>query len=230
MKVQYTKYQLATSIAVLFHIIGLIGILYGNSGFFVHSTPYNLLLMFALLVWTQDELNWPFWFFFLATFFLGIGTEIIGVKTARLFGEYQYGNVLGFKVMGVPLIIGINWFVIIYCCGISIHTLLMKAISRIALDSGKKPMSLKALSVIIDGATLAVFFDWVMEPVAIKLGFWQWGEGGAVPLFNYFSWFLVSILLLAVFHFCKFSRKNKFAVNLLLIQLMFFLLLRTMLK
>ena len=230
MSQRFTKYQVATFIALLFHTIGLIGILFIKIDFFVQSTVINLLLMFALLVWTQKEKNISFLLFFFLVFLLGIGAEMIGVNTAALFGKYHYGNVLALKVMNVPIMIGINWFVIIYCCGISIHTLLMKAINRIATDAGKKPMRLKAMSVIVDGATLAVFFDWVMEPVAVKLGYWQWGEGGDVPGFNYFSWFIVSVLLLAIFQFSKFDKQNKFAVNLLLIQLMFFLLLRTFLK
>ena len=41
---------------------------------------------------------------------------------------------------------------------------------------------MKALSVIIDGATLAVFFDWLMEPVAVKLGYWTWNGDGIDPL------------------------------------------------
>ena len=227
MKNRFTKIQVATAIAVLFHIIGLVGLLFFDKTFFLQTTPFNLLLMFALLIWTQNEKNKYFLLFLMACFFVGIAVEIIGIKTALLFGDYTYGNVLGYKVQDVPLLIGVNWFIIIYCSGISIHTFLMKAINRISADTGKKPMVLKALSVIIDGATLAVFFDWLMEPVAVKLGYWTWNGDGVIPLFNYISWFIVSIFLLTVFHFAKFNKQNKFAVNLLLIQLMFFLLLRT---
>ena len=226
----FTKYEMATAIAVLFHAIGLVGILFINKDFFVQVTSVNILLMFTLLVWTQKEKNSDFLIFIAAVFFLGFTMEVIGVNTAVLFGKYRYGNALGYKFKDVPLIIGINWFVIIYCCGISIHTLLMKAINRIAADTAKKPMVLKALSVIIDGATLAVFFDWVMEPVAVKLGYWQWEGNGPVPFYNYFCWFMASILLLTLFHFSKFNKQNKFAVNLLLTELMFFLLLRTFLN
>ena len=227
MKNRFTKIQVATAIAVLFHIIGLVGLLFFDKTFFLQTTPFNLLLMFALLIWTQNEKNKYFLLFLMACFCVGIAVEIIGIKTALLFGDYTYGNVLGYKVQDVPLLIGVNWFIIIYCSGISIHIFLMKAINRISADTGKKPMVLKALSVIIDGATLAVFFDWLMEPVAVKLGYWTWNGDGAIPLFNYISWFIVSIFLLTVFHFAKFNKQNKFAVNLLLIQLMFFLLLRT---
>ncbi|HMC99357.1 MAG TPA: carotenoid biosynthesis protein, partial [Ferruginibacter sp.] len=197
--------------------------------FFVQATVYNLLLMFLLLIWTQRDKNIYFIIFLLVTFTVGMGAEIIGVNTNALFGEYSYGKVLWYKYQKVPLIIGVNWIIIIYCCGISIHTLLVKAINRIASETKTKPIALKAISIIADGAILAVFFDWIMEPVAVKLGFWQWADDGNVPLYNYLSWLMVSNVLLAVFHFCPFNKQNKFAVNLLLIQMMFFLLLRTFL-
>jgi len=227
---QFSKYQIATAIAILFHAIGLIGILFFDRQFFVQSTVINLLLMFALLIWTQAEKNSFFFLFVIAAIIIGLAAEIVGVNTGALFGDYTYGNVLGYKFMKVPLIIGINWFVIIYCCGISIHMLLMKAINRISSETKTKPMALKAISVIVDGATIAVFFDWVMEPVAAKLGFWTWGEDGEAPLYNYVCWLMVSNIILAIFHFSRFNKQNKFAVNLLLIQMMFFLLLRTFLN
>ncbi len=227
---RFTKFDIATGIAVLFHSIGLIGLLFFDRSFFLAATPFNLLLSFALLIWTQTEKNIYFFLFLATCLIVGIVVEVIGVNTGFLFGDYAYGNVLGPEIKNVPVLIGVNWFLIVYCCGISIHTLLMKAINRIAADSGKSPMALKALSVIIDGATLAVFFDWLMEPVAVKLGYWVWQGDGAIPMFNYICWFVISLLLLMVFHFAKFNKQNKFAVNLLLIQLMFFLLLRTFLK
>jgi bisanhydrobacterioruberin hydratase len=227
---RFTKFEIATAIAILFHSIGLIGLLFFDKTFFLAATPFNLLLSFALLIWTQTGKHSHFFLFLAACFIIGIIVEVIGVNSGYLFGDYAYGNVLGPQIRNVPVLIGVNWFLIVYCCGISIHTLLMKAINRIAADTGKTPMAMKALSVIIDGATLAVFFDWLMEPVAVKLGYWVWNGDGSIPMFNYICWFVISLLLLAVFHFAKFNKQNKFAVNLLLIQLMFFLLLRTFLK
>jgi len=226
-KDRFTKFQVATAIAILFHTIGIVGLLYFDKAFFLRSTPVNLLLMFVLLLWTQREKNKYFFLFLISCFCIGVAVEIIGINTAMLFGEYEYGDVLGYKVQNVPLLIGINWFIIIYCSGISIQTLLVKAINRIAADTGKTPMALKAISVIVDGATLAVFFDWLMEPVAVKLGYWTWKGDGSIPFFNYICWLVVSAVLLTLFHFAKFDKQNKFAVNLLLIQLMFFLILRT---
>jgi putative membrane protein len=225
--IKFTKYQIATSIAILFHAIGFAGIVFFKSNFILRSTAVNLLLMFVLLIWTQKNKNYFFWVFLLTAVITGIAVEIIGVNTKLLFGDYSYGSVLGFKIKNVPLIIGINWFIIIYCCGVAIHTLLIKAITKVSTETAMPPMTLKALSVIVDGATLAVFFDWLMEPVAIQLGYWQWT--GEIPFYNYICWFIVAAVLLTAFHFLKFNKQNKFAIHLLMIQVMFFLLLRTFL-
>ncbi len=224
---RFSKSQIATAIAILFHTIGVVGMLFFKNSFILQSTPVNLILMFALLIWTQSEKNYFFWIFLVVVFATGIAVEIIGVNTRLLFGNYNYGSMLGFKIKNVPFVIGVNWFIIIYCCGICMQTLLMKAIDKVAVTIAAPPMALKALSVIVDGATLAVFFDWLMEPVAIKLGYWKWN--GEIPLYNYLCWFVIAMAMLTLFHFCKFNKQNKFAVHLLMIQIMFFLILRTFL-
>jgi len=224
-----TPTQIATAIAILFHSIGLVGILVFKSELIIQSTPVNLILSFGLLVWTQQEKNWQFYSFIIVCFITGYVVEVIGVNTGLLFGNYSYGSVLGVKWNAVPLLIGINWIIIIICCGISVHILLSKAISKVSLASKQPPKILKILSLVTDGATLAVAFDWLMEPVAVKLGFWSWGNDGSIPFYNYVCWFIISMLLLIVFHVANINKKNIFAVHLLLIQTMFFLILRTFL-
>ena len=189
-----------------------------------------LLLSFFLLLWTQENKNIFFWLFTLLVVIVGFAVEVIGVNTGLLFGDYNYGNILGIKFKQVPLIIAVNWFIVIYCSGISIATLLHKIIKPLAstATAAEPPPALKAISVISDGATLAVIFDWLIEPVAVKLGFWKW-ENNEVPVYNYICWFVISLLLMTVFRFSPFEKRNKFAINLLLIQVMFFLILRTFL-
>ena len=224
----FTRIQIATFIAILFHVIGLTGILFFDKFIFAQTTSLNLLLMFLLILFTQNTINKSFLFFIACSFATGILVEIIGTKTGILFGNYSYGTVLGPTFMNVPYIIGLNWFMIIYCAGISMNILLHKMVDQInTITNNKKPI-IKLLSLVIDGATLAVFFDWIMEPIAIKLGYWKWGGDGAVPFFNYVCWFLVSLFLLFIFHQLKFDKRNKFALHLLMIQVMFFLLLRTL--
>ena len=122
----------------------------------------------------EDKTFLSFW----RLLFKPVSAEVIGVNTRMLFGDYRYGDVLGYKAWGVPLLIGVNWFLIVYCCGISIHTLLRRLLNRLHENGGKPVPALKALSVIVDGASLAVF-DWLMEPFAVKLGYWTWA--GDIP-------------------------------------------------
>jgi bisanhydrobacterioruberin hydratase len=227
---KYSSYQVATAIAIFFHAIGLVGLLYFDKAFFIAATPMNLLLSFGLLIWTARETKASFYIFLLACFVVGIAVEMIGVHTGLLFGEYHYGAVLGYGVNGIPLLIGVNWFIVIYCCGTGISMFFRKLSDGIAFPDERKAKRLRSLSVIIDGATLAVFFDWLMEPVAVKLGYWTWLGDGSIPFYNYICWFGVSVVLLSVFRFGNFNKHNKFALNLLLVQLMFFLILRTFMQ
>ncbi len=219
----------ATAIAILFHCVGLVGILIFKNDTIIKSTPINLLLSFALIVWTQQNKGWHFYLFILLTCFAGFIAEAIGVNTGYLFGDYKYGNVLGIKFHSVPVLIGINWCIVIYSCGIVVHTFMLRIMAKLAVENKEPPGFMKLFSSITDSATLAVALDWLMEPVAVKLGFWTWGGDGTIPVYNYLCWFVISMLLMALFHLLPFSKKNNFAVNLFLIQAMFFLLLRTFL-
>lgn len=217
---RFNKYQWAIAIAVFFHVIGIFGLLFYKGNFFVNATSLNLLLVLGLLLWTQTGKNIPFYIYFLTCFVIGMGVEIVGVQTHALFGHYNYGEVLGYKILGVPLMLGVNWFIVTYCSGMAMH----KVLAGFSLKS-VTGMLVFALAT----AAMAVFYDWLMEPVAIKLGYWQWGGDGSVPVYNYITWFVVSFLLATVFHYARFNKQNKFAVNLLILHLLFFGILRNFL-
>ncbi len=109
---------IALFLALLFHVSGLIGILFTPyKNWFAANTPITLLLMAVLIVFTHPSPNKKFFLFFIVAFMAGFFAEVIGVHTGLLFGNYNYGNILGLKVFNVPLIIGINWFTVIYCTG-----------------------------------------------------------------------------------------------------------------
>lgn len=224
-----TKQKTALIIAVIFHVIGVIGILFVDKELFAALTPFNLLLSNALIIWTHNDRNFYFWLFTFLCFGIGFFTEFLGVNYQVLFGEYKYLPALGVTWKHVPLIIAINWFIIIYCCGISVQHVLNKIWNRLKDDEMPMRNDVGFWAIVLDGALLATFFDWVMEPVAVKLGFWQWLGDGSIPLKNYWSWFLVSAVLLLFFRLMRFDKNNLFAVHLLLIQTMFFLILRTFL-
>ena len=224
-----TKVQIATAIAILFHTIGFVGMFF-NREFFVLTTPLNLLLMFGLILYTQEKLNWQLLTFFGICFTVGIWVEVIGTSTGNLFGNYSYSKNLGPAFKNVPLVIGINWCIIMYCCGVAVHIVFKKLSDRVKEITGSATSPvLQLLSTSTDAAILAVFFDWILEPAAIKLGYWQWLDDGDVPAFNYMCWFMISSVLLLLFGLLKFEKNNKFAVHLLMIMAMFFMLIRTFL-
>ncbi|MEO8172143.1 MAG: carotenoid biosynthesis protein, partial [Sediminibacterium sp.] len=113
---RFSKPNIATFLAILFHLSGLIGILFTPyKDWFIQNTALNLCLMTMLLIWTQEGKNISFFVFLLLVFLTGFGAEMIGVNTGRLFGNYYYGEVLGPKRNGVPWLIGLNWFIVIFC-------------------------------------------------------------------------------------------------------------------
>ena len=221
------KLGVSVFIALLFHVSGLIGILFTPyKDWFIQHTPFNLLIMAGLLVWNQSKPNKAFIIFITVCFLTGMIAEIIGVQSGWLFGEYAYGDVMGPKVFGVPLLIGINWFVLVFCCMIIIERLHVKMKQKyLENDLGGPPENLERLSIVVDGALLATTFDWIMEPVAVKLEFWKW-EAPAIPIYNYICWFIISCFLIMVSRKFLFSKSNDFAVHLLIIQSLFFLTLR----
>lgn len=219
---QYIKKYNPLYLALLFHISGVIGILFSPfKDWFIKSTPIVLLVMFILLINTQFKYFRKFILFFIIAFTIGMSTEIIGVNTGLLFGHYQYGKVLGPSIFGVPIVIGINWCLTVFCSG-------ALSIKGIELLRNKLNVKMNAFAssffVIIVGATIATCFDFILEPVAVKLNFWSW-ESGQIPLYNYSCWFIISAILLGFKKYFIKIRVNDFAISLLIIQALFFLIL-----
>jgi putative membrane protein len=215
--------------ALIIHISGLIGILLTSyKDWFLRYTFINLLLMAVLLIVTNQQKNKNFFLFLIIVCIAGFGAEVLGANTGLIFGRYTYGKVLGIKLFNVPLIIGINWFIIIYCTGMftqAYENYMLKRINKSGVSISKQ---LTLISFIVDATFLAVLFDFILEPVAVKLGYWQC-ENDTIPIYNYISWMLVSALLLMVFRKLNAGKRNIFAVHLFIIQVLFFLVLRTFL-
>jgi bisanhydrobacterioruberin hydratase len=113
----------------------------------------------------------------LVTYAVTFAVEALGVATGAIFGAYSYGGVLGPAVAGVPLVIGFNWVLVV-----------LGAVGLAASLAGDRPGA--APLVPLAAGALTVAFDWVMEPVAVGLGYWTWADG-IIPLQNYAAWFLV---------------------------------------
>jgi putative membrane protein len=195
-------------ILFILYLVGAFGMLIPETrNWFLKLSALNLLLSFIALILSRKENTFRFIGFLAIAFMIGFGAELIGVHTAYLFGSYQYGANLGMKWAGVPIIIGLNW---------GILTVTSSAvIQRFGLNS--------FLSALLS-AILMVLFDYILEPVAIKLDYWHWTDG-QIPLYNFICWFGVSFILQWVYRMMKLSEVNKVAESLFLMMFIFFTLL-----
>lgn len=222
----HIRVKIATGIAILFHVIGIAGILFAeDKTFFISATPFHLVLMGVLLVYTQKNPNQPFYIALFLSLLIGFLVESIGVHTGLLFGQYSYGEILGIKIWEVPLLIGINWWMVMSGSA-NMMEKLWQVLGKKELDTAFQHSIWKTISFIIDGAVIATFFDWVMEPVAIKLGYWHWIGLDIPPGYNYLCWFLISSLILWIIQLCKYEKDNAFGMHLLMIQFTYFAILR----
>jgi putative membrane protein len=211
------RLRLAQGLVLLFHITGFVGLAFSqNPDFYLRFTPLTLLLTAALLLWFQPKPDASFWGFCLSVALLGFAVELIGVNTnGLLFGHYSYGNTLGFKILdqqqfkGVPPLIGLNWLVMTYVCGMLSRYLPIPELGRIVL-----------------AAVLMVGFDACLEPVASIYDFWHW-SANIIPFQNFRDWFIFSCILQLLFNRTTFPKRNALAPLVYLAQLLFFFLLGT---
>ncbi|MGY6558898.1 MAG: carotenoid biosynthesis protein [Nitritalea sp.] len=205
--VRYAMYLLA-----LMHLAGVVGMsVPALQPIFQLLTPFHLLACLLALLYFHRDWSLGFVFFLSASFIIGFGSEVMGVKTGFPFGSYSYGPVLGWQLWEVPILIGVNWMLLVY---ISAHV-----VRRFAAQ--------KYLQVIL-ASTLMVLLDFLIEPVAIALDFWSW-ENTAVPVSNYIGWFGVAVLIQAIYAYSKFEKQNPLADFLLLNLAFFFLILNFLL-
>ena len=188
----------------LFHICGMIGISYGNKEFFLAFTPINLFISFVLLFINQVQLEKPELNATLIIFFIGMISEILGVNYGLIFGDYVYLDNLGFKVLGVPVLIGVNWIILTFITG-SMSSYIIK----------------NKYIAVLTGAILMILLDLIIEPVAPLLGFWIF-DLPTVPLQNYIGWFVIGLTTQYIYHFNIERKEYSFSINLLIVNAIFF--------
>ncbi len=216
----FSKQNIAVFTIVLFHLAGLPFIAYEPTrALFLLATPFTLLLSAVLLFWNHEDFSPSFAFFCVMAFGVGFGAEVIGVQTGVLFGDYKYGRVLGWQLWGVPLVIGTNWWMCTYCCGVMVHQFYAPNSNQTSSSS-----LLRQLTKAFIGAILMLLLDVMIEPVAMEMGFWHW-QNHQIPLWNYGTWFIASFLLLCLFFRLPFKKENPVVVVLYLTLLLFFAVL-----
>ena len=203
----WTKVNLVIILLFILHFVGGVALSMDSvKSMFLMLTPFNLLLTFGLLIWGNKDFSFNFFKVISILFLIGFFVEVIGVYSGLLFGEYHYGKTLGFQFLSVPLIIGVNWVLLVISSFAVSSYFVSNSIFKVVLSS-----------------IIMVLLDLMIEPVAIRLDFWHW-QAEVIPLQNYLMWFLVAFLMNWILTFNRFKFNVKLGFGLLISQVLFFTL------
>lgn len=207
-----SRYRLYISLIILiiYYVVGITLLVTSeNKEEIITLTPFTLLFtMIVLLVNHTGGWSIRVAAVLLLIIVLGFLVELIGVATGFPFGFYSYSDVLGFQLYNTPVIMGINWGMLVYAGTLLFH-----------------PMKISDWLKPVLSGILLVILDIFIEPFAIKWNLWQWNET-VPPLQNYLSWTIIAIFFSWLLNkSLKESMNNKIVIPVLLIQFLFFLIL-----
>lgn len=114
------------------------------------------------------------------------GVYAVAVSTGFPFGSIIFGDGFGRKLFG-----SVPWSLLF------IWAPALIAASSIAAHVFRSP-----LVRFFGTAAFVVLFDAILNPVALRLGFWSFASAtGGLPLFNYFGWILAGLVASAIIFF-----------------------------
>lgn len=138
---------------------------------------------------------------------LGYIIEVAGIQTGIIFGQYIYGESLGYKVFDTPLLIGINWLFVTYAAACT-ATLLTRS------DTLK----------MVYAVLIMLIYDVFLEMAAPKMDMWHW-EGEVIPMQNYVVWGIMAVLFLWLIRRNRIVTVNVMAMPLLMMQIFMFIVI-----
>jgi len=207
MKIKLNTFQWSALVVVITHLVGVAGFSSPYRDYFIMITPLHLLISTGLLIANQVERNKNFYTAAIIAYLVGFWIEVAGINTGLIFGDYAYDTALGYKVFDTPLMIGVNWMMLI----ISIGAVFSRLNANWFVKSIVSAIAMTAL-------------DYLIEPVAIVYDFWHWNSD-SVPFQNYLAWLITSFVLFAVYYRLRFDKDNPLAIVILGMQIAFFGLL-----
>lgn len=203
-----TKDKRVWAVVAIIYAVGLVGFMVpALHDLFVWLIPFNILFAFAVLCLGEERFTRSDLLLFTVCFVFGFVYEWAGTSTGVIFGEYAYGRGLGIKLWNVPVLIGLNWFFMVYASLALTGLFVMPAWQRLLL-----------------APACMLVYDFFLEPFAIRNDMWTW-QATEVPLQNYVAWYAGGLVLCAFAVWGRFEIRNRYAVGLFGIQILFFLLL-----
>lgn len=117
----------------------------------------------------------------------GFAVEAVGVATGFPFGSYAYGDSLGPRLLGVPLVVPLAWVMMAYPAYVAAARLTARPLPR----------------ALVAGWAMAAW-DLFLDPQMVAAGHWRWTDVGAtvpgipdVPAGNFLAWFAVGVAMAA---------------------------------
>lgn len=203
--------------------IGLLLFMYA-SGLLAHSLPAlrpltlattDLFLLFftstILFLVYRRQGDARMWWWVLIAYIGTFAVEAVGTATGRIFGDYSYGPTMRWQLFDVPLVIALNWVVLIL------------ATNHVAAYLRQGPV----LHSLVASLLIAIY-DYFIEPVAIKLAYWTWAAGD-IPLRNYLAWAVVAFIFSLPLNWLRIRYRSPVLPVYLLVQLLYFILLNALL-
>jgi len=206
-KIASQKKNISVYTIWLFHLSAIIGIALGYKEWFITKTPLNLIILSAILFLNFPINSWKKIYVSFFFIFIGMLVEWVGVHNDFLFGSYFYGENLGYKILNVPVLIGINWSILTLSTAAIAQKLFHHTLVKVAAGSG-----------------LMVFLDVFLEISAPILDFWYF-ENDLAPPRNYIAWFVIGLILQFIYHKSKIKGDFVISLHLYLVQLIFFIFL-----
>jgi len=164
-----------------------------------HFFTVGIVLTTALsvFVWSIRN-NGPIWTLssVIVVMFYTFLLELVGVTTGIPFGEYEYAQSLGIKIVGVPLVVPIAWY------AMAIPVLML------ARSISKRP------AIILFFATVGLTsWDYLLDPWMVGEGHWNWANPEpslpglpGIPITNYIGWIISTFILFLILD--RFPRRS----------------------
>ena len=202
-------------------IVYLIGVF--TLGLFLHLIPatrhiaisltevfYFLinLVILSFIVRTNKHNLTAFFLWAIPGIFIIFILQVLSVNNNEFFGSFSYSSSLNHQIAGVPYIISFLWITLIFT----------------SLSLSSKITKNNLLRILL-AAFFVVLLDIILEPLGMKLGYWQW-EHYSVPFQNYLMWFVISVVFSSALIIMKIEPRSLIGRTYFIIIFIFFTILR----
>jgi putative membrane protein len=208
-------WQRRDPVLVVMYVMMIAGAVWHSLGWFDNlmrwlSGPMLIGFGVGVLLQVRRRATPLFWLWAVCVLMLSFMLEWVGVHTGRPFGKYLYTDILQPQWNGVPLAIAFSWLMLLLGSA--------KIVQRCGAG-GSRLLSIFCVAI------LMTLFDLVMEPAAVRLGYWTW-QKGSIPLQNFIVWFVASSLFGAAGSFMHLDKvlASRRLIHFYLTPLLYFLL------